>query len=669
MSVKSLVKGILTEKENRRYQSRLKDRKNTYGQWLKEQERLWIEESQQGPYGSDFVLLCAGAGNLAADVPRRIGHFFGQHPEALLLYGDEDREDKEGNYCDPWFKPDWSPDLLDSSFYMGSLAALRRELFERTRQVEAADETVSLALEEEKGDGILLYRLGDLDAYEQWMHLCVELAGGRERGSRSVGHMSQILFHCQDPKQQERFWEISPFLRQKALKRRAAFQCPRVSAVIPSKDQPEILDKCLRGLASCAGAEGVNRIPFEIIVVDNGSTDQNRQRVERLTQNFEESEKIKVIYRYEPMDFNFSRMCNLGAKEASGELLLFLNDDVELCLPGCVKELAMTAASAQGGAVGLKLYYPDSRRIQHAGITNLPMGPVHKLQFLEDDQIYQHGINRGSRNVLAVTAACLMVKRDRFVEAGGFREELQVAFNDVELCFRLHELGYFNVCRNDLYAFHHESLSRGGDESEEKLERLLQERQRLYEQHPGLEGTDPFYSPHLNRDGLDTRIRPGYVTGGNRCQRITEPLRIRNLKGFRQDNCLMVRAEDCRDRIFAGFAVVLGDNNACYETELLLRWEEHRGAPALRREEPRRQEIPADPEEAENPVYGIPVQGQYRPDLEENMPDQVQVALGGFWMELKDGVVPEGRYRLGAAARNRVTGLGLVNWTNRFVQL
>ncbi len=687
MSVKDLIKGILTEKENRRYQSCLKERKITYGEWLKEQERLWIEEPQKGPSGSglheddtreEFVLLCAGAGSLAAAVPDRIRHFFRQHPEALLLYGDEDREDREGNYCDPWFKPDWSPDLLDSCFYFGSLAALRRELFERTKQ--AADETVSLALEEEKREGILIYRPGDLDAYEQWMHLCVELAGGRERGSRSVGHMSQILFHCQDPEQQERFWKPSPFLKQKALKQQEAFRCPRISVVIPSRDQPEILEKCLRGLVSCAGEKGADRIPLEIIIVDNGSGDQNRERVERLTQDFEKSEKIKVIYRYEPMDFNFSRMCNLGAEASSGELLLFLNDDVELCLPGCVEQLALTADSAHGGAVGMKLYYPDSRRIQHAGITNLPMGPVHKLQFLEDDQEYRNGINRGYRNVLAVTAACLMVKRDRFAEAGGFCEELQVAFNDVDLCFSLYELGYINVCRNDLYAYHHESLSRGGDESAEKLERLLQERRRLYERHPGLEGTDPFYSPHLNRQGLDTRIRPGYVTEGNRIQQVSGPLREKSLNGFRQDNCLMVRAEDCRDRIFVGFAVVLGDNNACYETELLLRQEERMEGPSLRQEErmedsslkqepPRREGVPAAAASAALPVYGIPVQGQYRPDLEENMPDQVRVALCGIWVELKEGVVPKGRYRIGAAARNRVTGLGLVNWTNRFVRL
>ena len=90
---------------------------------------------------------------------------------------------------------------------------------------------------------------------------------------------------------------------------------------------------------------------------------------------------------------------------------------------------------------------------------------------------------------------------------------------------------------------------------------------------------------------------------------------------------------------------------------------------SLKQEPPRREGVPAAAASAALPVYGIPVQGQYRPDLEENMPDQVRVALCGIWVELKEGVVPKGRYRIGAAARNRVTGLGLVNWTNRFVRL
>lgn len=664
LSIKGLVKGLLTEKENRRYQRCLEKRRTTYGQWLTAQEKLWRAEACDGsglssgdfPFG-EFVILCAGAGSLAVDAPRRIGHYFRRHPEALLLYGDEDRISPDGEYFHPWFKPDWSPDFLDSSFYFGSLTALRRELFERTKQ--AACKTIDFAPEsEEQRDGILIYHLWDLDAYEQWVHLCVELAGGRRRGSRSVGHMPQILFHCQNEKQQERFGQFSSFLRQRAQKRREAFRCPLVSAVIPSRDQPEILEKCIRSLAYCTGGKAGERIPLEIIVVDNGSQSENRLRVETLAQAVEESEKIPVRCLYEPMEFNFSRMCNLGAEAAAGEFLLFLNDDVELCLPGCVEELAVTADSGHVGAVGMKLYYPNSRRIQHAGITNLPMGPVHKLQFQEDDKIDEHGINTGYRNVTAVTAACLMVRRDRFAEAGGFCEKLRVAFNDVDLCFRLHELGYWNVCRNDLYAYHHESLSRGADESEIKLERLLEERRRLYERHPSMEGSDPFYSPHLNREGLDTGIRPGYVTGGNEIQRATAPLKQKSLEGFRQDSCLMVRAEDCRDRIFVGFAAVLGDDNACYETELLLRQEPSRSP-----------ENQAAAQGEKETVYGIPVRGQYRPDLEENMPDQVHTALCGYWIKLEEGVVAEGRYRIGAAARNRVTGLRLVNWTNRFVRL
>lgn len=120
------------------------------------------------------------------------------------------------------------------------------------------------------------------------------------------------------------------------------------------------------------------------------------------------------------------------------------------------------------GSVGLKLYYPDSVKIQHDGIVNLPVGPVHKLQFMEDDRSYYFGRNRFTQDCVAVTGACLLIRTEVFREAGGFREVLRVAYNDVELGFRLLEMGYYNVVWNDRFAYHHESLSRGSDESPEK---------------------------------------------------------------------------------------------------------------------------------------------------------------------------------------------------------
>ena len=183
------------------------------------------------------------------------------------------------------------------------------------------------------------------------------------------------------------------------------------------------------------------------------------------------------------------------------------------------------------------------------------------------------------------------------------------------------------------------------------------ERDRLYARHPELMGKDPYYSEHLNRDGLDTRIRPGYVTSGNRMQQVTAPLKKVNPVKYRQDACLMVRVEDFRDGRAIGYGVVLGDNNACYEKELLFE----------------------EKDTAE--IFAVRLEGQYRPDLEENMPDQVNVALSGYdvqfqgvgeerLLQVGESSLPKaGTYRIGMAAENRITGLKLINWTNRYVEL
>lgn len=673
MGVKSLVKQVLTEKENKRYRRQLADRKMTYDVWLAEQEKLWadgetaIGEERKGGDSraegavtesdlreTDFVLVCAGGGRPAPYARQSIQRFLAENPEVQVVYGDEDVLTEDGEHKVPWFKPDWSPDLLDSCLYFGSLTAVRRQ---RWQELRKSYERIypgrwrQLFGEENEEES---YRVADLDAYEKWLHDCV--SGGYEKGSGAVGHIPQILFHTSAEEEQARFLEESSYLQMCRKELLTGFferlsdsesACKTmVSVVIPSKDQPDILRQCVESV-KLSGAD----IPFEIIVVDNGSEPENKAKIEKMlweeADNGVNGTKISIRYLYNPMEFNFSLMCNMGAGEAKGKLLLFLNDDVVL-QEGCIQELAARAVRAYTGAVGIKLLYPDTGHIQHAGITNLPMGPVHKLQSMRDDRDYYGKTNHSCRNFLAVTAACLMVEREKFTEAGGFAPELRVAFNDVDFCFRLYELGYYNVCLNDIYAYHYESLSRGDDESMEKLKRLLGERKKLYERHPGLEGCDPFYSDFLNRDGLDVRIAPAYQTAGNRQQSVSALRTITDISAYREDRCLRVSVEDIRSKRIVGWSVVLGDNNACYKKTLLLRSTE--------------QERPAA-------VYGVVLEGQYRPDLEENMPDQANVALGGFMVEISEGALPEGRYRVGICACNRVTGLRLVNWSNRTLEV
>lgn len=696
MSVKELVKRTLTEKENKAYWKRLSKLQVTYGHWIagleakkaKELGRLEPDSTER-----EFVVICASKGCLSRNAIKNIECYFKQCNEVQLLYGDEDvwpgygqsaekadafstDELRIGERSHPWFKPDWSPDLLDSCLYFGSVIVLRKELFDKVQDFYRSacyDEGLKLLKGEGDNDAdctagghkIVCHAAADLALYERLVHDCAELAGAYKKGSRAVGHVPAILFHSESEKEQEKFFGETPRVQHcraeyardfrdgwVARKAEGVERDPVVSVVIPSKDQPDILEKCLRSclLAACVGQE--NSLPLEIILVDNGSSEENRGCVEALTEELSAPE-FRIQYLYRPMEFHFSKMCNLGSGAAKGRFLLFLNDDVELCQPGCIEKMAALADRWYTGAVGIKLRYPDSARIQHAGITNLPMGPVHKLQFLDDNNCYYYNSNRGWRNVLAVTGACLMVEKDKFQEAGGFSEELRVAFNDVDLSFRLYELGYLNVCMNDLYACHHESLSRGDDESAEKLERLLAERDKLYSMHPELEGVDPYYSEFLNREGLDTQIRPAFMTAGNRLQEVKVTPLLFNSQGCRQDECLLVRVEECKCGKVRGYSVVLGDDNACYEKGILFE---------------KKLSVVDDSEfQGETPVeiYVIATAEQYRPDLEENMPDQVNVGLSGFAVKLEQGILPPGSYRLGAVARNRITGLRLINWSNR----
>ncbi len=663
MGIRGLVRRTLENREDRRYRQRLRERQTVYGEWA-----AALEAGQQAPMEDpegDFAVFCAGKGRMARGAWEAIGAYFAANPQVWILYGDEDvwgeggkgpAAGAPGERRLPWYKPDWSPDVLDSFFYFGSLVAIRGKLLGAAgfapagfgvRQAGEIPEVASV--------NRAFYEVTDFRVYEKAVQACVELAGGYERAAACVGHVGRILFHAQGPEEQDKFFLPSAVREKRRQDRllvlggmleRHRGQGPFLSVVIPSKDHPEELKACVEGcvLAARPASGAAGSFPFEIVLVDNGSVRENRERIEDLAGELEGRAGCRIRYLYRPMEFNFSRMCNLGASQAQGELVLFLNDDVTLCQAGTFAEMAALAVRDFTGAVGLKLYYPDSVRIQHGGIANLPSGPVDRLRFLQDHRSHYYGVNRGNRNVLAVTGACLMVRRNRFLESGGFAEALRVAFNDVDFCFRMHEEGYRNVCVNGMYAYHHESLSRGEDETDEKRGRLGEEREALYAAHPALAGEDPYYSHWLDRENLHTTgIRPAYLTAGNRAQRAGAPVAWAG-EGYREDACLTVSIEDWGAFSVRGYGVVLGDDNACYERLLLLQRASEEGGG----------------------IYALKLEGMYRPDLEENMPDQRNVGLCGFHVKIQKEAVPAGRYRLGMAARNRVTGLGLLNWSGRF---
>ena len=458
----------------------------------------------------EFVALCDCDDLYAPNALYEMAKKLNEDSTLDFIYSDEDKINENGTVRrDPFFKPDWSPETFMSYMYTCHLAVYRRTLLEEVSGLRPGFE-------------------GSQD-YDLVLRVM-------EKTNR-IGHVPKILYHWRMRKESTAnamtakpyILETTKKAKEEALSRRGLTgeltllpeigqyrvtyipkDHPLVSIVIPSKDNPKVLAVCLNSILKNTSYEN-----YEIVVVDNGSEESNKNKIEQLILKLGKAKKI--TYVYEPMEFNFSRMCNIGAKKAEGEFLLFLNDDIEISkavkqnpsLTASVDQwLSILTGQAQvsyTGAVGCKLYYPNGIRFQHAGVLNLQIGPGHCLYGEKDDLNYYYGRNLLDYNFCAVTGACLMVERTKFDRAGGFDEELPVAYNDVALCFRLVELGYYNVLRNDIALVHHESISRGLDEeSARKEERRKREMKKLYEKHPKFSGGyDPCYNPNLVSDRGD----------------------------------------------------------------------------------------------------------------------------------------------------------------------
>lgn len=613
-----------------------------------------------------------------------IADYFREHPGTLLLYGDEDTLDVTGEHrCSPYFKPDWSPDTWLSSFYLGSVIALRRELVQRLPV--CGDSRVMWP---QDCEGVL--RFARPAQVRILVHQLLELAGGFTRGCCAIAHLRGMLFHMsydaaragvQGVYRQEDGLGGSVRMPQKITSVMADAapetigpdkegaikeELITISVIIPSKDNPQVLEQCLASLQkSRENIQGTGTAAevmesgdarkccrLEIIVADNGSSPDNKQEIEKITHGMK--------YIYDPMPFNFSKMCNRGAQEATGEILLFLNDDITVCEDGWLEAMTDRALCPYVGAVGLKLYYPDSTRIQHAGIANLPGGPVHKLQFTLDGQEEDYGYGSLDRNVIGVTGACLMVRRERFWQVGGFPEDLQVAYNDVELCFRLREAGWHNVVINRFHAYHHESLSRGSDLTREKMLRLRQERETLYARNPQYAFSDPYYPAPLCRELGDMHVREVYLDIQAGVQVASRRRRLAKCPEQEPENLIfalrpmvetvpqVLLTDHSKDKCFClqGYLVVRWVNNACYQRYLLLRRSgETEGG------------------------YAIRLESRYSREAEYGEQEQPNVAMCGFRVMLQKGVLPDGVYQIGMQARSRMGRRRLTAWTDQSLQI
>ncbi|MBD5493412.1 MAG: glycosyltransferase [Lachnospiraceae bacterium] len=600
-------------------------------------------------YITDAIIFTMYGGEISDIALPLIDEVFRENGNVSLIYGDEDIWNGEVREK-PWFKPDWSPDTFLDAPYFGGLIVIRTTSLKEAYM--------------QKPDAELYTLIFDI----------IRKHGGFEKGHDMsvvpVYHIPQVLFHVigngTDAAYNNMRYSKFRGAAGQQLQPSAA-QETFISIIIPSKDNPETLFKCLDSLLE----RTLTHHGFEVILVDNGSKEENRRKIEeRINQLNCRTDYTKkgfsgCRYIYNPMPFNFSIMCNMGAEESKGELLLFLNDDMEIIQPDWLDKLSEKAVLSYAGAVGAKLLYPDSNIIQHAGITNLRVGPAHKLQFLSDEEAYYFGKNRGVHNMLAVTGACLMVRRSVFNQADGFPQELAVAFNDVDLCYSIYEQGYYNIVRNDVILYHHESLSRGHDgESEEKQMRLMREKDVLYERHRELYGKDPFYHPYLATDRLEIEYTLEYDYHMlEDMQWAKARIDTKNVENAREDKCLVVGMECALDiykwkygvsrekgrvqadeqdmgYFFQGYSFVIGADNACYKKKLLLKNKENES------------------------VLSIPVENRYRQDIKNNLKDQLNVDLTGFAAKVPSGRIPAGIYRFGIMAEDMCSRQKLVNWSS-----
>ncbi len=441
----------------------------------------------------EFVAFLDCDDVLATNALSEVVSLLNHDRELDFIYSDEDKIDDDGNNRRmPHFKPDWSPDTFMSLMYTSHFSVYRKSI---------ADEIGGLR-EGYEGAQDYDFTLRFTEKTSKIGHIPKVLYHWREREestAASAGAKPYVLEAARKSKEEaliRRGLKGEVCLMEGEYQYRVDYFCednPKVSVIIPSKDNYDILKQCVKTFVELTKYKN-----YEIIIVDNGSNDENKEKYQRLAQEY------KAQYVYEKKDFNFSYMCNLGAKHSTGELLLFLNDDIEIINDYWLDRMVGQAMLPYAGVVGAKLLYPDNESIQHAGVVIIKDGPVHSFGRMKDTDSYYFGRNRHNYNQLAVTGACLMLKRSIFEEIECFYEGLPVAYNDIDLCFKVYKKGYYNVIRNDAVLLHHESISRGYDfEDKKKFERLMKEKDKLFSRHPEFDNSDPFYNPNLADDRVD----------------------------------------------------------------------------------------------------------------------------------------------------------------------
>ncbi|MDD6734397.1 MAG: glycosyltransferase [Lachnospiraceae bacterium] len=657
MPVKKIIQEMLLTPYRKKYKKACLRAQNSYDEFIKREEKkkstvsnanclsVEIRNYKDGfdlsSSEKDIVIFLSDEAVLSPFAQGLISAYFYEHPECVMIYADEDYvEGKKpeqqtvtripaSKRLFPFMKPVPSKETILSWFYVGSMFAVLRKPAEEITpfQGTAFESAYSFVLKlwlKYKSE-----RIGKISDVLSHVYL------------KDVSAAERLMRGCEkefDALKEECFTEFD--IRASLVPDEYGISHvvydtspePKVSVLIPTKDHPDVLRRCIVSLREINDYQNI-----EIIVVDNGSEETARKETEQM------SKTLHFTYVYEKQEFNYSHMNNLARTKADGEYLLLLNDDMEVKSSHAIKRMLSQAMQPGVGAVGAKLLYPDSSRIQHVGITNAVDGPVHKFITYDDNEIYHHGRNRLVSNCLGVTGACLMVKTEYYDDLCGLNEELKVAYNDVDFCFRLIEKGLVNVIRNDCILYHHESLSRGADVlSADKMERLSKERKLLYRAHPQFYRTDPYEGACISGGselGFDMENCFERKKTKAECPRRTKKDYHKYPGGIHVVFDRLEKEEFLKSfgetfYVLQGFAVIPQIDNVRFTYRMIFEGET-------------------------GSTYEMPMKGYLRMNLEGGFPETENIKMAGFCNFVTESELPKDTYRIGVfaidhAARRRL---------------
>ena len=421
---------------------------------------------------------------------------------AEFIYSDEDKLEMDVTFSNPYFKPDFAPDMFLSQNYISHLGVMKKSLIEKV-------------------DGFTIGLEGAQD-YDLYLKIFEH--------TTKIYHIQKVLYHWRKiPGSTAAEFSDKSYAQEagrkaliNALKRRNIHgqakdgvypgtykveyeieSSPLVSIIIPFKDKAELLDMCIHSILEKSTYKN-----YEIIGISNNSEESETFAMMKTLE--EEDARIK-FYEYNVL-FNYSKINNYAVKNfAKGEHILLLNNDIEIISLKWIEEMLMYSNRPDVGCVGAKLYYPNDT-LQHAGVI-FGLGGVaghsHKY-FKKGNSGYFHRVDL-VQNLSAVTAACLMIKRSIYNKLDGLDEEnLEIAFNDVDFCLRVKEKGYLNIFTPYAEAYHHESISRGAEDNPEKIARFNSEVAYMQQRHKELlQKGDPFYNKNLTLDREDFSLKIG----------------------------------------------------------------------------------------------------------------------------------------------------------------